>query len=287
MNKIIILIFFVFFLTFFSVPVHHPIITSTFGESRIDHIHNGVDFAGNGLGVYSVLAGQVLFQWQQKDYPLEQSFGYGNYIILQHGNKYRSFYYHLQNGFKISNQISVPENFLLAYSGNSGHSSGAHLHFTISDIKENRILNPLSFMGDLHDTIPPTIKEIYFSTNDKNLSELKNEMTVSSNVFLYINTYDRRNETFYKMGVNKIVCFLNGRKVLNFDFNILNILPLKGAVLPPDKTAEDIFFESYIYKLGAIKLHDDVNLIEIIVSDYNKNTVKKSIKVKLARNKLF
>lgn len=285
MNKIFLLIFLVFFLTFFTIPVRHPIITSTFGESRIDHIHNGVDFGGYGLGVYSVLAGQIVFQWQQEDYPLEQSFGYGNYIILQHGNKYRSFYYHLQNGFKISNQISVPENFLLAYSGDSGHSSGAHLHFTISDIKENRILNPLSFMGDLIDTIPPTIKEIYFSTNDKNLSELKNEMTISSNVYLYIKTYDKRNKTFYKMGVNKIACFLNGRKIVNLDFNILDVLPYKGAVLPPDKTATDIFLKSYIYKLGAIKLHNDVNLIKIIVSDYNKNTVKKLIKVNLARKK--
>lgn len=86
--------------------------------------HPGLDIAlGEGSAVVAADTGTVTFAgWN--------IYGYGNLIVVNHGNGYETFYGHLSSINVVPGQIVYKGNVIGA-SGNSGNSSGPHIHFEI------------------------------------------------------------------------------------------------------------------------------------------------------------
>jgi len=86
--------------------------------------HPGVDIAlGEGTTVYAADTGTVTYAgWN--------IYGYGNLIVINHGNGYETFYGHL-SGFNVVPGQIVTKGQVIGSSGNTGNSSGPHLHFEI------------------------------------------------------------------------------------------------------------------------------------------------------------
>jgi len=101
--------------------------------------HWGIDIAGNeGEGSYATDAGVVVYAgWN--------NYGYGNMIMVDHGNDFQSLYAHL-SGISVGCGQSVGQGDLIGTIGNTGSSSGSHLHFEIRAISS--WVNP-------HDVLPP------------------------------------------------------------------------------------------------------------------------------------
>ncbi len=89
--------------------------------------HWGIDLAGNtGEGVYATDAGVVVYAgWN--------NYGYGNMIMVDHGNNFQSLYAHL-SGINVLCGQSVGQGDVIGAIGNTGRSSGSHLHFEIRAI---------------------------------------------------------------------------------------------------------------------------------------------------------
>ncbi len=89
--------------------------------------HWGLDIAGNeGEGAYATDAGVVVYAgWN--------NYGYGNMIMVDHGNNFQSLYAHL-SGISVGCGQSVGQGDLIGIIGNTGRSSGSHLHFEIRAI---------------------------------------------------------------------------------------------------------------------------------------------------------
>src|SRR6266853_4053668 len=88
-------------------------------------IHTGIDIAGPyGTPIVAADTGVVYF------YP--GSYGYGNYIVMIHGNGYSTLYGHLSrfNGAMSSGAI-IARGDLIGYEGSTGNTTGPHLHFEI------------------------------------------------------------------------------------------------------------------------------------------------------------
>ena len=84
--------------------------------------HRGVDLAGNlGDPVYAADAGTVM--WAGSN-----SWGYGNLIVLDHGNGWQTFYAHLSQVYVRCGQ-KVVQGAALGSVGSTGRSTGPHLHF--------------------------------------------------------------------------------------------------------------------------------------------------------------
>ncbi|WP_227375706.1 M23 family metallopeptidase [Haladaptatus halobius] len=99
-------------------------ITSPYGQ-RSSGFHGGVDIGHNGeIGtpIYAARAGTA--------YTAYDSGGYGNYVYIVHGNGYETEYGHV-NSFAISDGQSVSRGQHIAGMGDSGNSTGPHLHFGI------------------------------------------------------------------------------------------------------------------------------------------------------------
>ncbi len=86
--------------------------------------HWGIDIAGNtGEGVYATDAGVVVYAgWN--------NYGYGNMIMIDHGNNFQSLYAHL-SGINVGCGQSVGQGDVIGAIGNTGRSTGSHLHFEI------------------------------------------------------------------------------------------------------------------------------------------------------------
>ena len=112
---------------FLSYPLNAPVSQEFRPEGDPLGYHPGIDFAANcGSPVYAAADGDVIMAT-----PESQSGGYGNRLVidhgLQHGVDLTTTYNHLTSFVLTSGHVSRGQ--LVAYSGNTGFSTGCHLHF--------------------------------------------------------------------------------------------------------------------------------------------------------------
>ena len=116
-------------------------ISSQFGQ-RVDPIthevkhHGGIDFGGPvGTPIYATADGEVI------SVKISNK-GYGNNVIIDHGNGYRTRYAHLNFIYvQIGDKVRKGQN--IATMGSTGKSTGPHLHYEV--IKDNKRINPMNF----------------------------------------------------------------------------------------------------------------------------------------------
>lgn len=149
-------------------------LAGNFGEPRPHHFHGGIDIKTDGVegkAIYSIGDGYVSRVTVGK-------FGFGNAVYVTHPEGYTSVYCHLKSfsprikaamrRWQYAHQTCegdaqlspmdcpVSQGQLIALSGNTGHSTGPHLHLEIHDTETWNMLDPLDFIGDLvNDTVPP------------------------------------------------------------------------------------------------------------------------------------
>ncbi|ASK31974.1 peptidase M23 [Chryseobacterium sp. T16E-39] len=99
--------------------------------------HKGLDIAvAYGSDVRASAAGTIIFSGQKG--------GYGNCVIVSHGNGLATLYGHLSDLIaKVNQKVKVGQ--VIAKSGNSGRSTGPHLHYEVH--KNNTPVNPKLFMN--------------------------------------------------------------------------------------------------------------------------------------------
>lgn len=99
--------------------------------------HKGVDIAAPmGTEVYCAAKGKVIFAGQKS--------GYGNCIIIEHGNGLATLYGHLSKILVEANQ-KVEIGDIIAKVGSTGRSTGPHLHYEVR--KNNTPINPKLFLN--------------------------------------------------------------------------------------------------------------------------------------------
>ncbi len=104
-------------------PLDQIQITSNFGHRGKD-FHEGIDLrAAQGTNVYAVDAGKVI-------YAGEKISGYGRLIVVRHAGGLASVYAH-NSELRVRVGEHVDQGQKIAISGNTGRSSGPHLHFEV------------------------------------------------------------------------------------------------------------------------------------------------------------
>lgn len=114
---------------FIRTPVDFARISSKFSMGRKHPIlnkiraHKGVDYAApRGTPIKAAGDGKVLLAGRRG--------GYGNTVIIQHGNTYRTLYGHMQGFAKgVQTGSSVKQGQVIGYIGTTGLSTGPHLHY--------------------------------------------------------------------------------------------------------------------------------------------------------------
>lgn len=154
-----------------------PVLTGNYGEIRPNHFHAGIDFVTDpklNLPIYAVEDGYIS---RIKISP----YGYGKVIYITHPGGIVSVYAHQQRFcwkvnkyvttkqteqqkndielFPTAAELPVKKGELIGYTGNTGGSTGPHLHFELRDEKSEIPLNPL-LIYSLADTVKPKVTHI-------------------------------------------------------------------------------------------------------------------------------
>ena len=115
-------------------PSAHTITTGF--EYRWGAFHNGYDLSGSGVYGTSIVAaasGTVAFVssgYGDGYYGCRDGGGFGNYVIIDHGNGLSTLYGHMES-VSVSVGQSVSQGQVIGALGTSGSSTGPHLHFTV------------------------------------------------------------------------------------------------------------------------------------------------------------
>jgi hypothetical protein len=228
------------------------ILSGTFGELRSNHFHSGLDIktkGKEGAKVFSVNEGYV------SRIKISRG-GYGKAIYIKHLDGTTSVYAHLQKFsskidsivkklqyknenyeiefFPAVNEINISNNEIIAYSGNTGGSSGPHLHFEIRDINQ-KPLNPLDYGINVTDTKAPNLKALKLYKLDKNSEilssrnlsfyKLSNNKYITDTIYdtgdigFGVQAFDRQDLANNKNGIYKLNTFINLDTILKVAFN--------------------------------------------------------------------
>jgi len=110
-------------------------ISQKYGETAFSYFykgkpHNGLDIeAPIGTPVYAAADG-VVFATDNNDKSVYWRYQYGKYILINHNNNLTTLYAHLSIQL-VSKGNSVKKGDLIGYSGNTGFTTGPHLHFGV------------------------------------------------------------------------------------------------------------------------------------------------------------
>ncbi len=305
----------------FGYPIDKkPVITGNYGEIRPNHFHAGLDFSTDAilnLPIKSVADGYV-------SRIKISSVGYGRVLYITHGNGYVSVYAHQKKYadkidayakqeqrkqqkneielFPKPNELPVKKGEIIGYTGNSGSSTGPHLHFEIREEKSEIPINPL-LVYDVKDNVKPTITSIgIYNTADTNnvsletietvkntkekLTLTKNTIILDGNAFaigfsgydvasgnsnknnIYEANVKLDNQLIYHHQLNNI-SFDNGRYVNVFSEKV------KGQKIQKcfTPTCYDIAIYKNVVNGGKMLLPDTLkHTVELIVNDEKGNT---------------
>ena len=241
---------------YFSKPVEIPLVLSgNFGESRSNHFHSGLDFKTQnkeGLRIISSAKGYV------SRIKIAHR-GFGKALYINHPNGFTTVYAHLKKfnkeiedyikkikydrkSYEIDlylkkNQITIDKNQFIAFSGNTGSSTGPHLHYEIRKSSNQKPLNPILFGMHVNDSRRPELKSVY-SYNNVDINNYKSlkpiklflkkindsifktpEIYLKGNSGFGINVYDRQDSANNKNGVYNISTYYNNEFINSIKYN--------------------------------------------------------------------
>ncbi len=241
----------------FRSPLDIPLVLAgTFGELRSNHFHSGIDIKTQqreGLPVYAIADGMVtrikISHW-----------GYGKVLYIAHPNGYTSVYGHLQKFspeleayvkklqydkksyelevFPDLGALKVEKGGLIAYSGNTGGSSGPHLHFEIRSSISEKPTNPLLYGLEVRDATNPILEKVFIYPLAENAQVnqgngkaqlrfsrqadgtfLADKVSAFGPIGLGFVGYDRQDLAANKNGVYSVQMSVNGKLYCDYDFD--------------------------------------------------------------------
>lgn len=128
-----------------AYPIDNPRLTQRFGKT-VDSVrlyaagtHNGIDF-GAAVGTPIKAAGDGTVIGVGDTDVVCRGASYGRWVMIKHGNGLSTMYAHFDL-IKVSVGQSVTVGQVIGYSGNTGYSTGPHLHFALFVSSATQIVN--------------------------------------------------------------------------------------------------------------------------------------------------
>ena len=155
---------------FIRTPVEFARISSRFNPNRRHPVlnkiraHNGVDYAAStGTPIKATGDGRIVHFGRKG--------GYGNAIVVQHGQKYKTLYAHMSrfaNGLRAGSNVTQGQ--IIGYVGMTGLATGPHLHYEFQ--VNGRHVDPLGIELPVSDPVPKAERTAFMAISNKMMASL-------------------------------------------------------------------------------------------------------------------
>ena len=245
-------------LSIYTPPVDYDIsLAGNFGEPRPHHFHGGLDIStdnAEGKHILAIGDGYV-------SRVTQGLYGFGNAVYVTHPEGYTSVYCHLKSfapriraamrRYQYAHQTCVADarfsplecpvsqGQFIALSGNTGNSTGPHLHLEIHDTRTWDMLDPYEFIGDhISDSVPPVAHSfmacpqaeegVFCGSPDKQVfgftsHTLSREFTAWGKVGFALWADDYMQGSYHHYGVREQILTLDGQEVFHA---VVNSVPV-------------------------------------------------------------
>ena len=310
--------------TDFVSPLDLPFsLSGTFGEPRSTHFHAGIDIktqGKEGWEVKSIAPGHIS--------RIRVSLGgYGKALYLDHPDQTTSVYAHLKkfapkieayiksiqykkqsytlHEFPKKGEFAISAGEVIGYSGNTGSSSGPHLHFEIRDTDSQKPLNPLLFDLPIKDSQRPQIEELFLFYPQKNNALMHSEFVslkkVNDSTYhthliksygkigLGLKMFDRQDLSYSRNGIYKARVEINGKTIVRYEFDQLDYSDSKKLLVNLDypnfikkrskilklffQNHKPLTFMKYLNNEGLFNIELGKSyLVKVIIEDFSGNS---------------
>ena len=310
--------------TDFVSPLDIPFsLSGTFGEPRSTHFHAGIDIKTQrkeGWEVKSIAPGHIS--------RIRVSLGgYGKALYLDHPDQTSSVYAHLKkfapkieayiksiqykkqsytlHEFPKKGEFAISAGEVIGYSGNTGSSSGPHLHFEIRDTDSQKPLNPLLFNLPIKDSQRPQIQELFLFYPQKNNALMHSEFVslkkVNDSTYhthliksygkigLGLKMFDRQDLSYSRNGIYKARVEINGKTIVRYEFDQLDFSDSKKLLVNLDypslikkrskilklffQNHKPLTFMKYLNNEGLFNIELGKSyLVKVIIEDFSGNS---------------
>jgi hypothetical protein len=159
--------------------------------------------------------------------------------------------------------------------GNTGHSSGAHLHLSMLHIDAKKSVNPFTVFPEIHDLKTPDIGDLFIRVGDTYFTIKDNDnIRLTRHHPLLIDIHDSITSA-EKLGIYKLSVVVNNENIFDIDYS--EIVLSKNGLTISGKTFQDIYDEKGYYKISNIRYIEGKNDISIFATDYAGNITSKKI----------
>lgn len=250
-------------------------ISSTFGESRTDHFHAGVDIAGDNEPVRPIAGGRLLYYSFNSMNPYRPMAGAGNQLWLDHGDGWWSGYYHLKE-LRLG-QRYVEHASVIAMTGNTGRSGGPHLHFFLTRDYGRIYVNPMTMLPQTKESNPPVIEHLVFIT-EKGVSKLsasaRSKIRLTRPYPVFLELRDPGLESGSRRSPHRVTWKMHNANGKTAEGSILfDTLENAETGLILNRGGDfDMTYTDTFLRLGEPEFSEGENVFEISAEDYAGNT---------------
>jgi hypothetical protein len=260
-------------------PVEKRVVTGTFGEDRGDHFHLGIDIGGGEQVVRPVLAGELVFRYEENAQFTSLPRGVGSYVVLRHQDDVLSVYCHLAREIDRPARTTFTARDPVGVIGDTGYSEGKHLHFMVFDVQTASFVNPLSLLPPVADRQPPVVKRLALRTGDRVVDLVPGITVPSGPAEVLVETYDLREDVrfLWPLAPYAVRLALNGAEVSRIGFEALQVkdgrMVLQGTAL----SALDVYASERLMRLGTVELRRGESHLLAVARDIAGNESSREV----------
>jgi hypothetical protein len=260
-----------------------------FGTAEHGRPTLGISFAAaanpegeGGSNVFSADTGELVFSVTESDYARQIPSTLGSWVACEHGEGIIGIYARGEEGRENSVIKKTGPDTSLLKAGKSGWTSENGFYFSLYDKKEKRWVNPLIIVGQLLDTVRPSIGSVRLRGDNAQIIDLAQSRTIKQGRYkIEVDASDGAESAVDDLAPCRVSCVLNGAETGLLALEIFSVrdgkLMIYGNGLVPVSevygqgsalcAAEDVWFTR-----GQASL-------EVIVQDFNGNARRVSYRL--------
>lgn len=291
----------------YSPPVLHDMrFSSSYGELRNNHFHNGVDLRINHSEKYSYAV--AMMDGVISRIGISPG-GYGKLLVIDHTDSHSALYAHLEKfspeieefvrEYQRANKtfemdldgldIPVRQGQVIGILGNTGASRGPHLHLEILKTGTDTSINPKLFGIKSDDRIPPVLEKLKIAGLDESMN-IRNSrtytinrirpdsFTVNSGVIRYgaeqiglaISGFDKLETGSFRKGIYKLSMVVNGDTTYSFKLDSIkrqHYLSYRAHVDHQELLAKERFHRLYFLPGNELDIYTARSEKAVIMPD--------------------